>query len=87
MRELLNLNIELSGPVRLGIEGDNVYTSLLYPVKALKDEEYPDMIHFPSADQTYKLAAAWLIEQCGWKAYRKGDVGVNEKQALILVNY
>ena len=46
MRELLNLNIELSGPVRLGIEGDNVYTSLLYPVKALKDEEYPDMIHW-----------------------------------------
>jgi hypothetical protein len=46
MRELLNINIDLSGPTRLGIEGDNVYASLLYPVKALKDEDYSNMIHW-----------------------------------------
>lgn len=49
--------------------------------------KFPEIISYPLTKMTVKLAAGWMIEQCGWKGYRKGDAGCHAKQALVLVNY
>lgn len=54
---------------------------------------FPDIVGYDLPNGNVKLAAGWLIEQCGpsagisWKGYRKGDAGCHEKQALVLINY
>ena len=49
-------------------------------------ERFPALVHHAQPDGTEKLAAGWLIDQCGWKGRNLGPVGVYPKQALVLVN-
>ena len=48
--------------------------------------KFPDVVHYPAADNLIKLAAGWLIEQCGWKGKVVGHTGTWKNQALVLVN-
>ncbi|OHY97532.1 UDP-N-acetylmuramate dehydrogenase [Salinicola sp. MIT1003] len=47
----------------------------------------PSMPHYPQPDGRVKLAAGWLIDQCGLKGYRQGSFGVHDRQALVLVHF
>ena len=47
---------------------------------------FPTLVHHAQPDGSEKLAAGWLIDQCGWKGRTLGAAGVYPKQALVLVN-
>ncbi len=48
--------------------------------------DYPNLIAYKLAEGKMKLAAGWLIEQCGWKQQRTKNVVVYPKQALVICN-
>jgi UDP-N-acetylmuramate dehydrogenase len=50
-------------------------------------KEYPNIVGYPVSNKQTKIAAGWLIEQAGWKGYKKNEAGVHKNQALVIVNY
>ncbi|MYM41049.1 UDP-N-acetylmuramate dehydrogenase [Duganella qianjiadongensis] len=49
-------------------------------------QQFPALVHHRQPDGSEKLAAGWLIDQCGWKGRTLGAAGVYPQQALVLVN-
>ncbi|RWY57385.1 UDP-N-acetylmuramate dehydrogenase [Mucilaginibacter gilvus] len=50
-------------------------------------QNFPDVVNYPASNGQVKLAAGWLIEQCGWKGKTVGNTGTWKNQALVLVNH
>ena len=49
--------------------------------------QFPEIVHYPVDEHHVKLAAGWLIEQCGWKGKQIGNVGTWKNQSLVIVNH
>lgn len=50
-------------------------------------QTYPEIPYYKVSPKEIKVPAGWLIEQAGFKGFKKGNAGVHKKQALVLVNY
>ena len=87
-------NSKLPNPKEIGNAGSFFKNPEIssHRFKELK-QVFPTIVGYQLPNNNVKLAAGWLIEQCGptngtsWKGFRNGDAGCHGKQALVLVNY
>ncbi len=78
---------KLPDPKKLGNSGSFFKNPIVTKLEAdTLLANHPEAPNYPAGDKV-KLAAGWLIEQCGWKGKIVGSCGVHAKQALVLVNY
>jgi UDP-N-acetylmuramate dehydrogenase len=78
---------KLPDPAAIGNAG-SFFKNPLVDARA-RDEllaRFPGLVSYAQPDGRYKLAAGWLIDQCGWKGRSLGPAGVHDRQALVLVN-
>ena len=79
---------KLPDPAELGSAGSFFKNPVVSRVKVrhlLEDE--PRLVTYQLGGGRAKLAAGWLIDAVGMKGKRRGDAGVYERQALVLVNH
>ena len=78
---------KLPDPIKIGNAGSFFKNPEVTPEKysELKNK-FNDLVAYPLQNGSYKLAAGWLIEQCGLKGHEYKGAAVHSKQALVLVN-
>lgn len=79
---------KLPDPARIGNSG-SFFKNPVVSAEAFEvlRQRRPDIRYYELPDGSYKIPAGWLIDQAGWKGYRRGAIGVHDRQALVLVNH
>jgi UDP-N-acetylmuramate dehydrogenase len=79
---------KLPNPAEIGNAGSFFKNPVVSTARAGDlQRTHPTLPSWPAEDSRRKLSAAWLVEACGFKGLRKGDAGVSERHALVLVNH
>lgn len=80
---------KLPDPKEIGNAGSFFKNPIIPEVQFIElKKQFPSIAHFATESSEFtKISAGWLIEQCGWKGKRIGDIGVYDKQALVIVNF
>ena len=79
---------KLPDPEVIGNIGSFFKNPVISTSEFLKTQkQFSEIVGYKVSETETKVAAGWLIDQCGWKGYRKGDAGVHKNQALVLVNH
>ena len=79
---------KLPDPTKIGNAGSFFKNPILNEnsFRSLK-VEFPDIVSFSSDSGQIKISAGWLIEKCGWKGKRVGNVGTAPDHALVICNF
>lgn len=80
---------KLPDPNQIGNAG-SFFKNPILPSKqfSILQKQFSQIPHYATESSDFvKTSAGWLIEQCGWKGKRQDDIGVHDKQALVIVNY
>jgi len=79
--------LKLPDPAKIGNAGSFFKNPVVSACHAgILKETSPDMPTYYHDPGTVKIPAGWLIEQCGWRGFSEGPVGVYRNQALVIVN-
>lgn len=78
---------KLPDPKEVGNVG-SFYKNPIIPATKLREleEKFENVPYYLQEEGKVKIAAGWLIDQCGLKGKQIGGAAVHEKQALVIIN-